>query len=540
MHNEPFVTLADITVRLRDKAYLRHTSWRVSANEHWAVLGPNGAGKSTLVRALMGEVPVIDGRIIYHFLGDRDATASEAAETIGYVGPELHRAILEREAMAHRLRDFSGQTDGYTSVGHILENAVPYHPTTGARRPFPPSEVQDIARRTGIATLLARPVESVSAGEMRKTLIARALIRRPRLLILDEPFDGLDAASRQSLGGLINELMNGALRLILITHRFEDIVANVTHVLYLKDGQVTHQGDKGRLLNPETLQEVFGLEARPPQKPPRIEALTTQALTPSPEAEKAADARGPALVEMKNVTVRYGAVRALNDFTWRMMPGENWALLGPNGAGKSTVIKLILGENTQGYANEIYLFGNRKGSGESVWDIRRQIGIVSTELQANYRRNISVLDIICSGFHDSIGLYRHCTAEQRRDAREWLRKLELDPLVDCGFERLSYGQRQMILIARAMVKAPALLILDEPCEGLDIANRRKILHIIDYIGSQTATSLLYVTHHTQELVPCMTHMLKLNRGKVRHVESLRPGRPERLQVALPVSGEPFP
>jgi molybdate transport system ATP-binding protein len=172
---------------------------------------------------------------------------------------------------------------------------------------------------------------------------------------------------------------------------------------------------------------------------------------------------------------------------------------------------LITGDNVQAYANEIYLFGKRRGSGESVWDIKKKIGVVSPELQVQYRKRMQVYDVVLSGFFDSIGLYRKCTAEQQAAARKWIELLGLSHMSERWYDHLSFGEKRMVLLARSMVKSPTLLILDEPCQGLDRSNRGVILDLIDYIGRETNTHVIYVTHHQDEMPPCITHVLKLEK-----------------------------
>jgi molybdate transport system ATP-binding protein len=219
------------------------------------------------------------------------------------------------------------------------------------------------------------------------------------------------------------------------------------------------------------------------------------------------------LIEMKDTTVKYNDLLVLDKLTWSMKRGENWVILGPNGSGKSTILKLILGDNLQGYANQVILFGRQKGTGESLWEIKKRIGAVSSELQVQYRKKMSAYDAIASGFYDSIGLYQYPTPEQKAIVDEWVELLKIDDIANQPYHQLSYGQKRMILLARAMVKSPALLIMDEPCHGLDISNRRRILKIIEMIGA-TPTHLLYVTNHKEEILDCITHVMRLRRGKV--------------------------
>jgi molybdate transport system ATP-binding protein len=226
---------------------------------------------------------------------------------------------------------------------------------------------------------------------------------------------------------------------------------------------------------------------------------------------------------MKDTTVKYLKVTVLDKVNWTVKQGENWMIQGPNGAGKTTLLKLVLGENQQAYANDIYLFGKKKGSGESVWDIKKNIGYISSELQVHYPRHLSAFDVVCSGFFDSIGLYRLCSNEQKDLARAWIDTLGIVYLAGQKFGQLSHGQCQLVLIARAMVKSPVLLMLDEPCDGLDITNRDRLLQLLGIIGERTDTHLIYVTHHKEEIIPCITHVLSMDQGKIIDI-STGPGR----------------
>jgi molybdate transport system ATP-binding protein len=219
------------------------------------------------------------------------------------------------------------------------------------------------------------------------------------------------------------------------------------------------------------------------------------------------------LIEMRDTTVQYHGLTVLNHLNWVMRRGENWAILGPNGSGKSTILKLILGDNLQGYANQVILFGRQKGTGETLWEIKKRIGAVSSELQVQYRKKMSAYDVIASGFYDSIGLYQYPTEDQKKIVDQWIRLLCIEDIAGQPFHQLSYGQRRMILLARAMVKSPVLLIVDEPCHGLDIPNRKRVLDILERIG-HTQTNLLYVTNHKEEILDCVTHVMRLQKGKV--------------------------
>lgn len=288
--------------------------------------------------------------------------------------------------------------------------------------------------------------------------------------------------------------------MVLITHRPAEIPSAFTHLLHLEKGASIWQGPIHAFLETHAMLKTF----MNPMIPDGV---------PMNSIRTGGDPEETPLIQMRDVSVRFGPHQVLTGISWTVQPGENWALTGPNGAGKSTLLKLITGDNLQGYANELILFGRPKGSGESVWWIKQQIGYVADDLQLRYQKKMSGFDVVCSGFFDSVGLYRSCSDAQKQTARLWLEKTGTRDLAMQLFSKLSFGEQRMILIVRAMVKTPRLLILDEPCNGLDVANRQRLLEILDVIGRSPATSLLYVSHRPDEMPACITHRLCLEAGR---------------------------
>ncbi|MFH1491000.1 MAG: ATP-binding cassette domain-containing protein [Pseudomonadota bacterium] len=506
----PFITLDNITLRLRDQWFLENTSWQINSDEHWVVLGPNGSGKSTLVKAILGDIPVVKGKIIHHFAPD--SILRRLSGRIAYVSYEQYRDIIEQEDLEEAFREFSGNINEVTTVKELLVKNLPDHQDAARDLNKCLSRIPD---QLDIEPLLDRSVRSLSTGEVSRMLLARALINQPDLLILDEPLDGLDISSRNFLLEMIGTLMAGDLRVILITHRLEEIPPAITHVLFLKDGEVLLKGRKEKLFNHDTIQKVYSPETSQLNHD-EFKAFVRRVFPPAardPGGRHTGAGRNRVLIKMRNVKVKYGDRAALDNFDWTVRDGENWAILGPNGAGKTTVLKLALGDNLQSYANEIALFGKRMGAGQSIWDIKKHIGVISSDLQARYRKKITASDVVCSGFFDSFGLYRHCTDEQLELADRWIKILQIEKIAGRRFDLLSYGQRQLVLIARAMVKSPLMLFLDEPCESLDMTNRKKLLETAEYIGSETGTNLVYVTHYEDEILPCITDIVLLDAGK---------------------------
>ena len=205
----------------------------------------------------------------------------------------------------------------------------------------------------------------------------------------------------------------------------------------------------------------------------------------------------------------YGDKVVLDGLNWQLKRGEHWKILGPNGVGKSTMLSLISGDNPQAYANDLTLFGMKRGSGETVWDIKKHIGLLSSSFQTSYRVKTSVLMTVISGFYDSVGVYSNYSDLEEKKAMEWLKLVRLDQKARNPLHSLSFGEQRMVLIIRAMVKHPPLLILDEPCQGLDEINRYTVLKLIDIIALQSDTTLLFVSHHSEDMVESISRELHL-------------------------------
>ena len=480
--------LENITLRVRDTFLLPNTNWQIDKGQHWVILGPNGAGKTSLVKALTGEVPVVRGTI---YSPHESAQRNHA----GYVSFEQHQRLIEREERRDESRFFSGDLNRATTVYEILLESCAAPGSSAI-------DVEQIAAELKIPSLLEREIRVLSTGEMRKVQIARILINSPEILILDEPFDGLDEASRIDLSLIIDNLMDDSRTVILVTHRQREILPNVSHVLALGDGKVIFQGKREEILTPPRMECLYPSSfktsfAIPPKEDGRQKQVT--------------GALCENLVSMKNVTVKYADTTVLDHVSWTMRTDENWVILGPNGCGKTTLLNLINGDHPQVYANEIYLFGRRRGTGESIWDIKRHIGIISSEMQIRYRKAITAFEVVLSGFFDSVGLYRDYTVEQKETAEQWMEVLGIADKSDRVFNQLSYGEQRMQLLARSMVKIPQILILDEPCQGLDRINRQRILDAVEIIGYQSKTNIIYVTHYPHEIPTCMTHLLQFDK-----------------------------
>jgi molybdate transport system ATP-binding protein len=483
-----FLEFENVSVCMGGRKVLTDIQWRIEQGQNWVVWGPNGAGKSTLAKALNGQAAVVGGFIRRDY--EQSPSLLKGRPAVALVSSDQYHRFHEQERMLAEMRGFSGQ-GSETRVSDLPEADNGDGQEARRRR---------IETLLGLTPIFSKPLLSLSSGEMRKLLLGRALLAHPHMLVLDEPFSGMDAASRAVIKSALEQLCADDTRMVLITHRLPEIPECVGHVLHLQQGRVKWQGSREAFLRHPSHQKEQ-------THPPALKSLPAK--MPADSGQK-----GNALVGMRNVTVRYGRSLVLEGVDWVVSAGQHWALIGPNGAGKTTLLKLITGEQLQGYANDIELFGRRKGSGEALAEIRDCIGHMDDALQARYQRDMTGLDVVCSGFFDSVGLYRRCTMDQDRIARQWLCGLGLDALAALRFARLSFGQQRLLLIARAMVKSPRLLILDEPCSGLDTDHRQKVLGLLDLIVEQGGTSLIYTSHRADELPNCITHLLYMENGRV--------------------------
>lgn len=509
------IALHSVTLRIRNKSVFRDTDWQIRKNQHWAIIGPNGSGKSILARAitrsaLIGQGSVSQGQILYYFEPCQPPRCYFNRGEIVTVSAESQQQLISKNSYHQARWNSIGSMDSPTVSeflsGRSIEGFTRFHvgPTNVDEETYRRRRDEAVAL-LGIEYLLERKVIHLSNGEGRKVLLVRALMQSPKLLILDDPFCGLDDQSRQTLKIAIDEIFtSGRMRVLLITAGSDEIPSGITHIVQVADCKIMAKGSRETILQSGARQHIFSSEESQQQG--------ATANFPVPTANDAETV--PLLVRMTEVSVTYGEVQILRGLNWQMKQGENWAIIGPNGAGKTTFLSLILADNPQCYRNEISLFGRRRGTGESIWEIKEKIGWVSAELRVYYVRATTCLNVVCSGFFDSVGLYKTCSATQIRLAIEWMRSVGIAELTERLFGSVSVGEQRLVLLTRALVKNPLLLILDEPCQGLDRNNRSHIIDLLDKLCQQFPVNMIYVTHHLDELPRSITHLLKLDKGGI--------------------------
>ena len=464
------------TFRLSDTHILTLPDLTLRAGESWAFVGTNGSGKSALARALSGELTQLKG--------ERHSTFTRVTR----LSFEQLQKLVSDEWQRNNTDLLSpGEEDTGRTTAEIIQDEVKDS-----------GRCQQLAEQFGITGLLERRFKYLSTGETRKTLLCQALMSEPDLLILDEPFDGLDVHSREQLALLLETLNRQGYTLVLVLNRFDEIPSFVQYAGVLADCALTETGEKSALLQQALIAQLAHSE--------KLDGIRL----PEPDVPSARHGlvSGQPLIVLNNGQVAYNDRPILNQLSWTVQPGEHWQITGPNGAGKSTLLSLITGDHPQGYSNDLTLFGRRRGSGETIWDIKKHIGYVSSSLHLEYRVSTSVRNVILSGYFDSIGIYQAVSDRQHKLVQQWLDILGFDNrLADAPFHGLSWGQQRLALIVRALVKHPTLLILDEPLQGLDPLNRQLIRRFVDVLIGEGETQLLFVSHHAEDAPSCITHRL---------------------------------
>lgn len=329
-----------------------------------------------------------------------------------------------------------------------------------------------------------RQLKTFSSGERRKMLLDYCLDQHPDFIVFDNPFDHLDYQSREALTLQMHEL-SPQMSIIQLAHCEESLLSFINHKIYLYDNSL-------KIHN----------------APATISKPVNATLVGFPSALLRFDRAFNIIVEFNEVNVTYEDQPIVKDITWQVKQGEFWQLIGPNGSGKSTLLSLITGENPKAYGQNIIIFDRQKGSGESIWDIKRKIGHFSTNVTELFKRHQTVEQMILSGFFDSVGLYRKPSGLQLKTLVQWLEVIGMLHLRNYTFNKLSTGQQRLILIVRALIKQPPLLILDEPFEGLDQENAQLVAQLLNTLIETTEITLIYVSHTIENtLVP--SHIFEL-------------------------------
>ena len=554
------ISINNCRIENSKETLIQNINWTYESGQAWLVIGPNGGGKAEFLNALANEAGI---RFVGNEKneGDRPLNQSKSSyfssfeKSVEIVSLEKAAKIIEEERINDESDYVEGGIDhgrsGRIFISQSLDNSIKKNSSLPE---FAKSLEKDPSiKLCGIEKILDRGLKYMSTGEIRRTLLARALISGKKLLILSDPFAGLDKESRTILLEFFNSITERQIKtpennsfphIILAMERWNEIPENISHVIEFSNKEISfcgckedylkklNQSDNNHLTEKKELKDSFYEIIQTTSKGENSEGtVLSQSSTPegtvlsksstsegtdlsqssTPEGTDLS-ASSKILVEMKNVNVGWGDNRVLKNINWKLFEGNHWLIRGPNGSGKTTFLELITGDNQQVYSNEIYMFGKKRGSGESIWDIKKNLGIVSYRMHVEYRMlgGTSLQNVIISGLRDSIGLYGKASDLEISTAKKWLALAKLQDRADENFGNLSYGEQRAVLILRAVVKSPKILILDEPCHGLDENYRFKILELLELIAEQKTTTLLHVTHDPSEMLKCEKHILELH------------------------------
>ena len=480
-------------VRRGDKWVLRDITWHLKPGERWALLGENGAGKTQLLKLLSGDIwpaPTRAMTAMRSYRAGRQAVdLLDAKPRIAYLGGERQDKYV-RYAWNLRARDVV---------------ATGLHRTDLLLSPVTRTEARKVAgmlRACGIPRLAAREFLSLSYGEKRLVLLARALVQQPDWLLLDEVYNGLDGEYRRRVDSVLASLRAKGQSWIATAHRAIDVPPGTRSLIELSEGRI------GRMkrLSAADLARLRAHAAESPTRPSRRRC----------EPRGTTAACGPVLLRLSNVDLYVGHRAVLRAVNWQLRQGEHWSVFGANGAGKSSFLKLLYGDLSPALGGKIERVGYPAGT--PIFEWKRRVGYVSPELQSHYAMDVELMELVASGRHSSIGLAAPMTAADLKNARDWLALFKLLKLARRRARELSYGQLRRALIARAMAANPKILLLDEPCTGLDPIQRAAMKRLLERLMQRHVT-IVAAVHHAEDLPRGMTRGLHLHKRHARVEDS---------------------
>lgn len=470
---EPIAVINQLSASYGGLKVLKNITFTLQDFDCLAIVGPVGSGKTSLAKALSGRL-FRTGTVYFKSRSER------ISPSIVLVDQQHHfknRSNMQDFYLQQRFNS-SDASDAYTIKEELSnENEI---------------QVKKWLDFFVLGHLIDKPMVQLSNGENKRLQLVKSVLKDPDWLILDNPFLGLDVEGRQILSDCLEKLQENSIHFILINSP-ATLPACINRVIYVEGGRVCWDGSVSEydsaiecghyILNSALLDDLI---------------LSADVFEPFKKA-----------VQMQDVTIKYGDKVILSHVNWHVQAGDRWALSGPNGAGKSTLLSLITADNPQAYAQDLILFDRKRGSGESIWDIKKRIGYVSPELHVYFREPGSVFEVVGSGLFDTLGLYRKISEEQKKRIDKWLAIFGISLLSDLKFQQISNGEQRMVLLARALVKNPPLLILDEPCQGLDEDQIKRVKEILNYICLNSQTTLIYVSHFASDIPTCVDQHFKL-------------------------------
>lgn len=475
---ENIVNIQNLNLKYQQKSVLQDLNWTINYGENWQLGGASGSGKTSLAKIIAGEQNAI-GEIKIKF----NTNSSLPAKSL-FVESWYQFKNLEGVANFYYQQRYTSQQAKDTLTVHV--ELVNY----GKENNLHLDQVEPIVAALNFSSFASSQLIELSSGEHKKLQLVKALWLKPQLLIIDQPYTGLDATSRKNLNVLLNQVAAEGVHLILISNDAE-IPSSINRFAEIKEGnlvEVENLNHSSTELNLKHKEIPDFLKQSPKYSSNNI-------------------------AKMVDVNISYGDKQVLKNINWEVKAGEKWLLQGHNGSGKSTLLSLINGDHPQSYANELYLFGNKRGSGESIWDIKQHIGLISPEFHWYFDANSTVWQSIASGLYDTVGLFQQLPYSKAAQVDELIEYFDLTDHKNELLNHLPLGQQRLVLLARTIIKNPELLILDEPCQGLDQQQTHYFNQLVDELCTNGMT-VIYVGHFEAQLPKSLTHKLVLSQGEV--------------------------
>ncbi|HLT08519.1 MAG TPA: ATP-binding cassette domain-containing protein [Cyclobacteriaceae bacterium] len=498
---QAFLSIENATVKHLGKVMFQQLSFNMLEGQSWAILAGSGSERTAFLETILGKTTLSEGRIRRCFAEAYQAEQSVKGEINSF------RDLIAVVSQQYEFRNKSNVQDFYYqqrfNSSESEEAATVEEYLTQIEVKVPGNwTVEMVLQLLQLGHLRDKSLIKLSNGETRRLAIAGALMKNPKLLLMDQPMTGLDVHTRHAFGGVLQAIVASGIQVVMTTSA-DEIPEAISHVGLLKGGRLalcqsrqqfdTHGADvsaRGQVQVNEKIQALVQTQSR---------------------------ATYSRLIKLTNIRIQYGEKLILDKLNWEVRQGERWALKGHNGAGKSTLLSLIFGENPQAYANDIILFDRKRGSGESIWDVKRPTGFVSAELSRYFPKGQSCHQVVLSGLFDTIGLFKKPNGDQLRLAEEWLDALDLLHVAKLRLHQVTLEQQRFCLLARAMIKSPALLVLDEAAQGMDEGQRVLFKSTVDEICRYAPITLIYVSHYEEDIPSCVTRRMVLKEGKIEEL-----------------------
>ncbi|MCL6259125.1 ATP-binding cassette domain-containing protein [Aquiflexum sp. TKW24L] len=490
------ISIQNATVRQLDKVVFEGLDFVWESGQQWAILGKSGVMLTAFIDTILGKTMVTSGKVERPFSKQYQEQKTKAGEVNSF------RDLIATVSQQYTFRNKSNlQNFYYQQRFNSMESeeamTVEEYLKSLEVKVSGPWDLPRVINFMDLKHLKDKSLIKLSNGETRRLSFATALIKNPKILLMDQPLTGLDNEIRADFGRMLAVIIASGIHVLMSTHQ-DEIPESITHVAILSDKKIAHYSIA------ENVTESY------PTK--QIENAIDHKQVTKLLIQKSENPCQK-ILEFKNVSVKYGENLILDKINWTILPNEKWALKGENGAGKSTLLSLILGENPQAYANEIWLFDRKRGSGESIWDIKKQIGFVAPELSRFFPSNQTCIKVILSGLFDTMGLFKKVSPEQEKLGMDWLALFHLETVANQLLRQQSLENQRFLLLARALIKNPDLLILDEAAQGMDDLQRIKFRATVDLVSGLIPVSMIYVSHYEEDIPKCVDRIFRLKKGK---------------------------